>query len=372
MMTPEPIIPLLREAEAQLEQLRPGPDFEARLQLRLRQQVDLRRKRGQGRLLLLLAAGGALVVGASLLDPDERKLQPIPWLLPPPPLSAAASSSAEPPPPPSPEPLTPDLPRADLQRVPLRVATREATPADKSMEVPYPQVLPSRGLDSPEPAPGRPPTERGKGEHRTLARAGSEATEAQEPAALLAPGVVQMQLAPGSQPRAVQASQPGAGSPRSTAGGASPAQPGPVQGPSRALPPANQGTTAPAQPRSGPENATPAATYRGCFPDLVRRKIDTPPDGQSCEGPSFVRWSSEQNLWVGAVSCGDGSVRLYLAESEQGPFLPALDIAGHGQDHCELLVPGFTLGNEDDIASGSCASCSTGPNIAIEGKAGYV
>jgi hypothetical protein len=85
-----------------------------------------------------------------------------------------------------------------------------------------------------------------------------------------------------------------------------------------------------------------------------------------------VRWSSEQNLWVGVVSCGDGSVRLYLAESEQGPFLPALDTAGHGQDHCELLVPGFTLGNEDDIASGSCASCSTGPNIAIEGKAGYV
>jgi hypothetical protein len=117
-----------------------------------------------------------------------------------------------------------------------------------------------------------------------------------------------------------------------------------------------------------PEQGQPGS----CAGDLKPAVLDFPPDEQSCEGPSFVRWSSEQNLWVGAVSCGDGSVRLYLAESEQGPFLPALDTAGHGQDHCELLVPGFTLGNEDDIASGSCASCSTGPNIAIEGKAGYV
>jgi hypothetical protein len=103
----------------------------------------------------------------------------------------------------------------------------------------------------------------------------------------------------------------------------------------------------------------------------VQNNLDVPPDGQGCEGPSFVRWSSEQNLWVGVVSCDDGAVRVYLAESEQGPFFPALDTAGHGQDHCELVAPGFTLGNEDDITSGSCSSCSTGPNLPIEGLPGY-
>jgi hypothetical protein len=108
-----------------------------------------------------------------------------------------------------------------------------------------------------------------------------------------------------------------------------------------------------------------------CAADLARAEFDFPRDEQSCEGPQYIRFSEEQQLWVGVVDCGDGSVRLYLAESAEGPFLPALDGAGHGQDHCELIAPGFYLTDEDDINSGSCTECSTGPNLPIQGAQGY-
>lgn len=112
-------------------------------------------------------------------------------------------------------------------------------------------------------------------------------------------------------------------------------------------------------------------TGGSCASDLARAEFDFPRDEQSCEGPQYLRFSPEQRLWVGVVDCGDGSVRLYLAESAEGPFLPALDGAGHGQDHCELIAPGFFLTHEDDINSGSCTNCSTGPNLPIEGAQGY-
>jgi hypothetical protein len=112
-------------------------------------------------------------------------------------------------------------------------------------------------------------------------------------------------------------------------------------------------------------------TGGSCASDLARAEFDFPRDEQSCEGPQYLRFSPEQRLWVGVVDCGDGSVRLYLAESAEGPFLPALDGGGHGQDHCELIAPGFFLTHEDDINSGSCTNCSTGPNLPIEGVQGY-
>jgi hypothetical protein len=125
---------------------------------------------------------------------------------------------------------------------------------------------------------------------------------------------------------------------------------------------------APAEP---PPPPPPPGDLGACFDDLVPSDFSFPLDDQSCDGPSFVRYSIEQGLWVGVVTCGDDSARLYLAASPAGPFLPALDYAGHGQDHCELVAPGFTLGNEDDIASGSCPACSAGPVQGVPGDPAY-
>jgi hypothetical protein len=87
----------------------------------------------------------------------------------------------------------------------------------------------------------------------------------------------------------------------------------------------------------------------------------------ACDGPQFRRFDAGQGLWVGLVSCAQGGARFYLSEDEDGRYLPATDWAGHGQDFCELVDPGFTLGNEDDINSGSCSTCSTSVNVPLEG-----
>jgi hypothetical protein len=108
-----------------------------------------------------------------------------------------------------------------------------------------------------------------------------------------------------------------------------------------------------------------------CAADLAPAEFSFPDDALACDGPQFVRYVEEQELWVGIVGCGDGAVRFYLAAAPEGPFLPALDVAGHGQDACELIRPGFFLPEGDDITSGGCADCSIGMNLPLEGVAGY-
>jgi hypothetical protein len=56
------------------------------------------------------------------------------------------------------------------------------------------------------------------------------------------------------------------------------------------------------------------------------------------------REAGRYGLWVGLVSCGAG-YRFYLSEEAGGPYLPAADGAGHGQDLCELVNPAFVLPN---------------------------
>lgn len=97
-----------------------------------------------------------------------------------------------------------------------------------------------------------------------------------------------------------------------------------------------------------------------------------PRDEESCDGPAFVRFDGDYELFVGVVTCESNDVvRVYLSNDEDGPFLPATDTAGHGQDHCELVNPEFTIGNEDSIGSGSCPQCSTGRNLPLEGVATF-
>jgi hypothetical protein len=95
-----------------------------------------------------------------------------------------------------------------------------------------------------------------------------------------------------------------------------------------------------------------------------------PDDELSCDGAQYVTFLEGQGLYLGVQLCGEPTTyRLYLAEEASGPFLPATDTSGHGQDQCELLNPDFTLPNSDDITSGGCSTCSTSQNLPLEGQA---
>lgn len=91
------------------------------------------------------------------------------------------------------------------------------------------------------------------------------------------------------------------------------------------------------------------------------------PDEQTCLGDQWVRYDEGLRLWVGLTTCSANETRIYLSATAEGPFAAAADTAGHGQDHCELVNAAFTLTNEDDITSGGCADCATGPNLPLEG-----
>ena len=83
-----------------------------------------------------------------------------------------------------------------------------------------------------------------------------------------------------------------------------------------------------------------------------------------CDGPSFRRFDARYGLWLGLVSCEPG-YRFFLSETADGPYLPAADYGGHGQDLCELVDPSFSLPNEDDITSGGCSACAIGFNYSF-------
>lgn len=75
-------------------------------------------------------------------------------------------------------------------------------------------------------------------------------------------------------------------------------------------------------------------------------------------GKSYVKFSSEYQLWIGAELCSATDYKLYLAQDPNGRFDAIADGGGHGQDHCELVNDGFTLPNDDEITSGTCSECS--------------
>jgi hypothetical protein len=92
----------------------------------------------------------------------------------------------------------------------------------------------------------------------------------------------------------------------------------------------------------------------------------------ACTGDRFVRFDASYDLYVGAILCGDPKrYKLYLSDSLEGQFLEISDYAGHGQDHCELVNPDFTIPVEDDITSGGCTECSVDQLIDINGIPTY-
>ena len=77
-----------------------------------------------------------------------------------------------------------------------------------------------------------------------------------------------------------------------------------------------------------------------------------------CTGPRYIRYLPAYDEWVGVSLCSPLRYKLFLGVTPSSVFYEIGDYAGHGQDHCELVNPGFRIPDEDDITSGGCASCS--------------
>jgi len=125
------------------------------------------------------------------------------------------------------------------------------------------------------------------------------------------------------------------------------------------------GYTGPAEPVAGPEACEgwePAALDR--VPETIDETYWSA-EAMNCDGPSFRRFDARYGLWVGLVSCGDAGYRFFLSEVAEGPYLPATDTSGHGQDFCELLDPSFRIELGDVITSGGCTECSIGANYSF-------
>lgn len=93
-----------------------------------------------------------------------------------------------------------------------------------------------------------------------------------------------------------------------------------------------------------------------------KAKSFSPVNGKRyCFGGQYVAQSPKYpGAWIGAESCNDATddqYKLYMSDSENGTYYQIADTAGHGQDHCELVNPSFSIPNEDDIKSGGCATC---------------
>jgi cysteine-rich repeat protein len=94
------------------------------------------------------------------------------------------------------------------------------------------------------------------------------------------------------------------------------------------------------------------------------------PTQTPCIGARYVRFSAEYGRYVGLSLCSPERYKIYLGDSLQGTFYQLGDYAGHGQDHCELVNPAFTIPNEDDVTSG-CPSCAVGDMTNPVGTKGY-
>lgn len=78
-------------------------------------------------------------------------------------------------------------------------------------------------------------------------------------------------------------------------------------------------------------------------------------------GMTFVQYNAKYGKWVGAELCSADTYKLYLSATKGGVYAPIADDSGDGQDHCELVNPDFTIPNDDDITSGTCADCTNTP-----------
>lgn len=89
-----------------------------------------------------------------------------------------------------------------------------------------------------------------------------------------------------------------------------------------------------------------------------------------CAGERYVKHVPEYDVWVGAILCSPTRYKLLMSDKRDGVYLELTDTAGHGQDHCEIINPAFTIPDEDDITSG-CPSCVVEQNFVANGPQAY-
>lgn len=106
--------------------------------------------------------------------------------------------------------------------------------------------------------------------------------------------------------------------------------------------------------RCGPATGVvPPSTTWTAKPFTSASTVQTP-----CQGARYVRFLPAYAKWVGVALCSPTRYKLFLADGPDDTFREIGDYAGHGQDHCELVNPGFSIPDEDDITSGGCTHCS--------------
>jgi hypothetical protein len=101
------------------------------------------------------------------------------------------------------------------------------------------------------------------------------------------------------------------------------------------------------------DNDCDAEVDEGCEPALPYGRCD-----ERCEGETRVFFNAAYGLWVQVVLCSPSRYDILLGASESGPFRKVGDDSNHGEDHCELVSPSFTLDDDGDENSGSCTTCS--------------
>ena len=65
-----------------------------------------------------------------------------------------------------------------------------------------------------------------------------------------------------------------------------------------------------------------------------------------CAGATRKIFNQKYQKWIKVVTCSTSQYDIFMGETESGPFFKIGDLAGHGQDHCELLNEDFTLPDE--------------------------
>lgn len=87
--------------------------------------------------------------------------------------------------------------------------------------------------------------------------------------------------------------------------------------------------------------------------------VGTPPP---CSGVRHTHYVPAYDKWVGAIRCGGNPYRykLYMSDKADGTYYELADYSYHGEDHCELVNPTFTLPVDGDIRSGGCTTCALG------------
>lgn len=137
----------------------------------------------------------------------------------------------------------------------------------------------------------------------------------------------------------------------------------------------DSGTPPPSRADAGSGGLDPELFGRdgALFPDLAppapdqgspQQQPDASPTPQPygtcqspCSGATHVLYSPKVNKWVQVVLCSPQRYDIFVGEQQSGPFYKVGDTAGHGQDHCELVNPSFTLSHEDMVDSGNCPTC---------------